>query len=831
MFSRDRQKAFLLVLVVLGFAGCGGGSSDSVTPIRLVDTFRPEMVKGTPDSVGELQPLALWDFSKPSPVKHKEASETLGWKAGPGVSGLALRNGRLVGRSTGDFPIVYVARTIENDDLIHSVEIRMRATKGANVSIGSAMVRPRSPGGDEPDFNQIVGMARQAPWPDTTPLIAGEGFQTYTIQPLRPTQANKLRHLLIRPTDAPDAEFEIESVRLVSRRENLARIPSGIGWQGLAEIYHETLVARSPESIQVEADLGTNPWLDLNVGTVEFAPVTFKITAAPAGDSKSEPLLERTITKPHRWESVPVDLSRYQGSRVRLSLSLQSAQPGTLGFWGSPVIRHKGSRPVTAQLNASTSDEKKTPQGVVLIMADTLRRDHLNFYGYGRETAPFLTRLAREGALFKDAISQATWTKVSTPTIMTSLYPSAHGVREFTDRLPATANTMAEVFRNAGYATVSYSSVLFTGKFTNLHQGFEELHESTSVSDPESSKTAREYVDRLTEWLEVHKDVPFFVFLHVFDPHDPYEPYPPYNGLWADLAKKEEHLEHLKKVREVIKDPLMKNFGMPNREELIQAGLNPEEYVGYDKDWYDGSIKALDAEIARLYERLRTLGLSDKTLLVFTSDHGEEFLEHGKMFHGQSAYSELSQVPLFFHLPGVVPSKAVVSETVESIDIMPTTLALAGLREPGKLQGRNLVPLISGQKQSSTVTLNRSLVAHAKENGTPRPAITEKAPTKHMGGPPPRNSGSVSLVWNGWKLIHNFERPEGGPEFELYKRADDPLDQHNLAERNPEQVKLMRPMIDAWRQRAEAARLPKGDSGENLSKEELQRLRSLGYIK
>jgi len=782
------------------------------------------MVKGTPASVGEMKPVAIWDFSKPSQVKTNEAPETVGWKAGVGVSGLALRNGRLAGRSTEDFPIIYLSPKFEDDDLVHSVEIRMRATKGANLSVSGAVKE------EPPDFKQVVGMGKQLAWPDTTPLIAGESFQTYTIQIVRPTSFKHLRHFFIRPTDVPGAEFEIESIRAVSRREHLARIPSGLGWQGLGEIYRETLVSRSPETIEVEVDAGRNPWLDLNVGTVEMAPVTFKVSAAPAGDSKSQWLLEHTITMPHRWESVPVDLSRYADEKLRLTLSLQSAQPGALGFWGSPVLRHnRGQAAVTKVADSGASG--KAPQGVILIVADTLRRDHLDMYGYRRETAPFLKRLASEGTLFKDAISQATWTKVSTPAIMTSLYPTAHGVRDFTDKLPAAANTMAESFRNAGYATVSYSSVLFTGKFSNLHQGFEELHESTSVADPESSKTAREYVDRLARWLEGHRDVPFFVFLHVFDPHDPYEPYPPYNGMWADLSKKEEHLEQLKKVREVIKDPLMKNFGMPNRQELTQAGLDPDAYVNYDKDWYDGSIRALDAEMARLCERLRMLGLSDKTLLVFTSDHGEEFLEHGRMFHGQTAYSELGQVPLFFHLPGAVPSNAVVDQTVESIDIMPTVLALAGLPAPGKLMGRNLVPIMSGRRGTGPVTSNQTDVVHASGDLKPRPAITEKHPTKQAGGPPPRDTGSIALIWNGWKLIQNYERPAGMPEFELYKRAEDPLDHHNVADSNPAQVKLMRPMIDAWLQRVKAGQLPKGDAPENLSKEELQRLRALGYVK
>src|SRR5262249_28275921 len=148
-------------------------------------------------------------------------------------------------------------------------------------------------------------------------------------------------------------------------------------------------------------------------------------------------------------------------------------------------------------------------------------------------TSPFIDRLAREGTLFRDAVSQASWTKVSTPSLLTSLYPTTHGVTEFSGRLPASAHTLAEVYREAGYATACFSSVIFIGKFTNLHQGFEELHEGASLPDEESSKTAREYVDRLNPWLKAHRDAPFFVLLHVTDPHDGYKPYAPYDTLFA----------------------------------------------------------------------------------------------------------------------------------------------------------------------------------------------------------------------------------------------------------------------------------------------------------
>ncbi len=822
----NRQIVLLSALaLVLGLSTCNR-TSDSSAPIRLVDAFRPEMVKGTPNSVAKAEKLASWDFSKSANVPNKDAPATLGWQTGANVSGLTVKSGRLVGRSTDEIPIIYVTQTVENDDLVHSIEIRMRVSKGSDLSVSWQRK-------EELNFKDLLPAVKQVPWLDKTPLIPGDAFQTYSIEFSRPTAARNFRHLLIRPTDSASADFELESVRLVSRREHLQRVPSGVGWQGLAEIYRETLIARSPERIEMEVDVPDHPWLDLNVGTVEFSPVTFKVGVSGGNDGQSSTLLERTITKPQRWESVPVDLSAYQGRRIRLSLSLQSGEAGDLGFWGSPVIRSNGSAPlVTRQKPADPSVETgEAPRGVILIVADTLRRDHLNFYGCKRETAPFLTRLAGEGALFTDTISQATWTKASMPSIMTSLYPSQEGVKEFSDRLPAGANTMAEVFRSAGYATVSYSSVAFSGRFTNLHQGFEELHEAGSVPDRETnSKTAREYVDRLTAWLELHRNVPFFVFLHVFDPHDPFEPYPPYNGIWADLGKKEEHLEQVKKVRELITDPSMKRRGLPSREELIKAGLNPEEYVSYNKDWYDGSIRALDAEISRLYERLRGLSLSDKTLLVFSSDHGEEFLEHGHMFHGQSVYGELNQVPLFFHLPGVVP-RTVVDGTVQSIDIMPTILEICRLAEPPKLSGHSLTGQMSRQTHQMSRSAKPSAVAFASEAGEPRPAFTEKQPTKGSGGPEPKGVGSVALVWNGWKLIQNYQRSEGMPEYELYRRTNDPLDQHDLAQKFPEQVTKMRAMIETWRKSIPSGRLPEDKTGGSLSSDELQRLRSLGYVK
>ena len=467
------------------------------------------------------------------------------------------------------------------------------------------------------------------------------------------------------------------------------------------------------------------------------------------------------------------------------------------------------------------------PQGVILVVCDTLRKGHLNFNGYERATAPFLAELANQGTNFRDNVAQATWTKVSVPTILSGMNPLAHRVSDMRDRLPAAAVTLAESYREAGYATVGYSSVTFSGKFTNLHQGFEELHERTSIEES-GSKTARTYVDRLAEWLETHKDGPFFVFLHVFDPHSPFEPRRPYNGIWADPAQRDEHDKNVEKVKEFIKDDSDKNRVMPMLDELKESRVDQEEFMAYNKGWYDGSIRGMDAEMARLMEKLEQIGVADRTLLAFTADHGEGFHEHGYMWHGQHIYGELTGVPLMFHGPAFVPGGLSFDETTRSIDIAPTLLELSHLPRPETIQGQSLVPLMAAAR---ALPEGGSLREAAAANGwEPQPALSQKAETKQSGGPRPYDTEAYAIVSEGWKLIHHTKPPEGTGEYELFNHAEDPLDLKDLSAGNPDKVKMLASLLEQERAKALEGALPEEASSENLSNEELQRLRSLGYI-
>ncbi|MBI1786279.1 MAG: sulfatase [Acidobacteria bacterium] len=784
--------------------------------VRLVDVFDTAKIEGSPKGKAP-EPGALWDFAKPP---QGAADPLLGWKAGDGVAGLKIQDGKLTGRSTTDFPILYVSRpkSVDPKDAFDSIQVKIRLSDGANL---------RAMGGRaKPDFAQIIQQGRAFPWPFQSPASKSADAQSFTLQAQQVSRMN-WDTLLLRPTDVTGATFEIESIRAVSQRERRATTRSGVGWQGLSDVYQEALVSRSPEKFTMQFDVPSNAWLDLNVGTVEDHPVTFKIAAVQGAGERV--LFERTITTPHRWEPAPVDLSALAG-KTTLRFWLEVPEERLIGFWGSPAIRVRGAAPATARTPGGALGRTPPPQGTILIMCDTLRKDHLPMYGYGRGTSPNLARMAAQGAVFLDNVSQATWTKVATPSIMTSLYPRSHQVHDFTHRLSAAADTLAESYRAAGYATVSYSSVLFTGKFTNLQQGFEELHESSSVDDPKyHAKTARTFVDRAEGWIERHRDTPFFMYLHVLDPHDPFEPRPPYDVLWADAAKKEEHESQLGKIRKVIENPLLRMFGMPSRAEIEKAGVSPGEYVAYDKDWYDGSIRGMDAEVGRLVEKLRRLGLEDKVQIAFIGDHGEEFIEHGRMFHGQTVYGELAGVPLLLYRPGAIPQGIQIKETVRSIDLMPTLLDLSGLAVPKRAQGQSLLPLLAAARDAKGK--GGSVAEAAQRLGwKPEPAVTEKAKSENAGGPPPLETESYGLVLGGWKLVHNVQRSAGAPEFELYNHADDPLDKTDVAGQHPDVVGRLREQLAAWHKMVEAGKLPKGDVAEGMSQKDLDRLRSLGYV-
>jgi len=810
-----------VILCCLALAGCGLNTNEP-TVIRLQDEFANATVAGGA-SVEPAAPTVLRFDGQPAP----------GYSAALGVGDLRLENGNLAGSTTAQFPIVQITRSegLDNPDVLHTIEIRARVSAGANIGVVFASA-------DALNAQAIAMQGTLIPWALSSPLLPGEEFQTYAIPVGTALNAHAAgaelngygtRQILIRPSDAAGAEFEIESIRLIFRREYMATVPSGISWQAFDHRGKETIVTRAPERVSYDLALPSAPWLDVAIATAERLPVTFRVLATRSGETIFSS--ERTLTTAGRWEPMPVDLADLAGQRVTLSLELESEQPGALGFWGAPAIRNSGARP-------STSPD--APQGVILFVADTLRRDHLMPYGYPRETSPNLERLAAEGALMLDNQANSTWTKVSVPSMHSSTYPRTNQVQQMLDRLPAAATTLAEVYREAGYATLGLSANWFVGSATNLHQGFEDFEEAAALDDEVGdtpSKSARAQVDRLLPWLEQHRDVPFFVNLHVTDPHSPFMPQAPYDTYWGDAGTRRRHEEGMEKLRQVR--PTFVEVGPPAGGEpttvgLREAGVNPIDILQQHYDWYDGSIRAMDAELGRIVETIERLGLRDDVLLVFVSDHGEEFLEHGGHFHRQ-IYGENSNVPLVIWAPGRIEPGTVVSETIQSLDLMPTMLELSGLPAPETVQGQSFVPLLASRER-----LAGGGVSHAQGAWRPAPVFSERMPESPATVGPglpgivtDMRLYSYSVIDGGYKLVQHVFIADGLgiPEYQLFDHVADPLDQDDIAAENPEIVERLKQLLGDWQEYADAARFPEdGVATENLDPAELQRLCSLGYI-
>ncbi|MCH7824963.1 MAG: sulfatase [Acidobacteria bacterium] len=838
---RPRATRWAVALALLFLAGACGAPSEPIA-YNLVDYFAEATVVGTVEV--EAPERTEWRFDGegtiPAPEPPDEDEEdaeseegeesekppevdlgldTYGWTVFNGVENLEIRDGMLTG-TTVEQPVLMVELpdTLDENAYIYAIEIRMKVGEGDLLKVRTNNTADVATILEEERKDTLLGNFRRNPARLEAELAPGDTYNTYILTNVAISlPVANIRRLLIEPTDAEGTDFEIESVRITTLKEHLLSISSGPGWQGLSEIYRETIVSHSPEVISFDIAVPDRPWFEISYGTIEDGPVTFMI------DIDEARLMERTVTTPRRWESLRIDLDDYAGRTVTLSLSLRSENPGMLGYWGTPILRSSNTMAAAGEMSearrALADGGARRPQGVIFIIADTLRSDHLEPWGYERSTAPFLTQLASEGVRFADTISQGTWTKVSVPSILSSLYPTSNRISKVPDRLPSSVTIMPEVFNDAGYATLSTPSVYFTGRLTNLHQGVEVLHERASVSDlgHSSAKTARTFVDRLVPWLEDHRDAPFFVFLHVFDPHSPFEPYRPYDTAWAEPGAGEAHQQRIDTIREALDEDDQGRATLPYDIDVEAAGVDREAFIAHEEDWYDGSIRGMDAEIARLFEKLRELGLDDDTLLVFMSDHGEEFLEHGRHFHGNSAYGEMVNVPLFFRWPDVVPAGVVVDELVQLIDVMPTVLELAGLSVPEEAQGQSLIPLMADTPD---------LLGWVS-----RPAFSER----RFGGFPDEepdlpNIESLAVVVDGWKLIKNLNVPEGRSEFELYSHVDDPLNLHDVAADHPEIVQRLAAEIDTWQEWALAQQVEE-DSADSIPPEELAKLRALGYIR
>ena len=326
---------------------------------------------------------------------------------------------------------------------------------------------------------------------------------------------------------------------------------------------------------------------------------------------------------------------------------------------------------------------------VVLISVDTVRADHLGCYGYFRPVSPAIDKFASGAVRFENAFTQASWTLPSHMTVMTSQYPSVHCVIDRGLSLPDQATMLAEVLSEEGYHTAAFVTWIYVGEAFGFDQGFDEFHElidrsGQRVLSGRGAFSAERTTDAVIARLEETLPQPFFLFVHYFDPHMHYTPPPPYDTLFDPDYTGEACGER------GWLQPYIKTL------QIDPAVIDPRDRAHVEA-LYDGELCYTDAHLGRLFEAIDTQVELDSCMVVFMSDHGEEFNDHGSMEgHGWTLYDEIIHVPLIFRMPGPGRPGTVIEDLVGLIDIGPTILQALGVAAPASFQGRSLTGLIDG---------------------------------------------------------------------------------------------------------------------------------------
>lgn len=316
---------------------------------------------------------------------------------------------------------------------------------------------------------------------------------------------------------------------------------------------------------------------------------------------------------------------------------------------------------------SSCSLEKQDKPDIFLIIIDTLRADHLGCYGYQRDTSPVLDSLALEGTMFSHFQAQAPWTLPSHGSIWTGLSVKAHmaGMRNMVSYgLDSRLNNIATILREENYVTLGFVNVMLISHSFGFDNGFDHY----SVFDHGHGR-AGATVDEVLEWLSENKanPNPKLAVIHLFDVHAPYDPPAPYDTRFAVNGAQGET------------DWITDSLG------VVQ---NPDA-TSHLIDLYDGEIAWVDAQLGRLFSELRESGIADNAYIIVTSDHGEEFFEHGNWSHGHSLYQELLHVPLIISGPGITPG-VIDSTPCGHFDILPVIAGFAGVPVPDGVEGIDL---------------------------------------------------------------------------------------------------------------------------------------------
>ncbi len=455
---------------------------------------------------------------------------------------------------------------------------------------------------------------------------------------------------------------------------------------------------------------------------------------------------------------------------------------------------------VLAVISTSCQNGGKGPQdrpNVILISIDTLRADHVGCYGYEVPTTPHLDRLAAEGARFSRALSNSPWTLPSHITMLTGQEVGVHNVRYSKNALADEALTVTEVLKENGYATFGIGSAPYLKKMYGYDQGFDVYDDElaqVSYKESHESVTARKVVDKALGHIKQHRRENWFVFMHVWDVHYDYIPPAPYNKKFVDPNYKG-------------------NFRMKKWEKnkKFRVGMDPDDFK-YVISQYDGEIAWTDSQLGRLFQTLKEWGLYENTAIIVTSDHGEEFLDHGQKGHGHTLFDELIRVPLILKAPAI-PAGMVVDCPVGLVDLFPTIAQWSKAPHvPYKGPGRSLLDMIFRPNECNA---DRPLFAETKMSNLDKLHAYKRG-------------YEMMLEVGGYKYHHRVTEPLRELMFNI---AEDPREENDLRGSRPNELTaLQKKMREYSRDNARQRRKKRMAKRTKLDRKTHDQLKELGYI-
>ncbi len=488
------------------------------------------------------------------------------------------------------------------------------------------------------------------------------------------------------------------------------------------------------------------------------APGAFELEIRRVAGEDSQ-LLTAGRSDGSRWLDLSCDLSHLAGRKVTLEFLPRVEREESSPRIAWSTVRISGRRAPAARPN------------VVLIVVDTLRADHLTPYGYARDTSPEIARhLAARGMTFEKAYAQAPWTLPSAASYLTSRYPGelVSGAQG-SFGLPAEIPTLAERLRAAGYATAGYIANPTLHPGNGFDRGFDTFYGPPGTLDS-MNLHADELNRRVRPWLRTRGAEPFFLYLHYIDPHDPYET--PMTGGG--------------------RSPYFPEYRGPISGEFVHgiyAGsiplADPENDVRQVIALYDSEIHYVDARVGELLAGIDSAVLAE-TLVVLTSDHGEELHDHGGWKHGQTLYEEQIRVPLIARWDGRIAPGSRLAGAVRLLDLVPTLLAAAGEAATPADQGENLLAVWRGE---SAVPRLPVIAEHLSTGPRRAAAIVEgrKLVLFDARAPFTPVDGLQAHLWR--QDLERLRRAE------LFDLGADPGERRNLFQVDSEDLATLQPLI------------------------------------